>query len=311
MMSRSIHMPLVSIALATYNGETYLPELLDSLFAQTYANIEVIVVDDISTDNTLSILENYRERYANLKVYANEKNLGYVKNFEKAFSLCSGDFIAPCDQDDKWLPDKVKRKVEEIGDFPMIYCDSLIGDEQLQLTGRRVSDAVVCRTYTNCLNYAVYANVYGHASLFRSSLYRSAPHFPVHIPHDWWLVFNATLQGGVKYLPEALIIYRQHPKNLFGIIGGKKKEHHLFDKERDVKNARARVTIFYETCPDSFTKEKKVIGSLKKGYESFSLPNNLLRMLTFFANYKTLLAVRKRNTLRKLFFCFKMFVKLK
>lgn len=310
-MNQPTTAPLVSIALATYNGQAYLPELLDSLFAQTYTNIEVIVVDDISRDDTLSILNMYSEQHANMKVYVNESNLGYVKNFEKAISLCAGDFIAPCDQDDKWLPDKLKRKVEKIGTFPMIYCDSLIADENMIPTGKKVSDAVVCRTYTSCLNYAVYANVYGHASLFTRALYQSASGFPVCIPHDWWLVFNATLQGGVVYLPEALIIYRQHPNNLFGIVGGKRKEHHRHDRERDIRNARSRIELFCNTCHPSFTKEKEVLQYLKKSYESFSLPHNLLRMFTFFANYKTLLAVKKRNTFRKLLFCCKMFVKLK
>ena len=303
--------PLVSIALATYNGEKYLAQLLDSLFAQTYPNIEVIAVDDISEDNTVLVLKQYAQRHSNMKVHVNEANLGYVKNFQKVIGLCSGVYIAPCDQDDYWMPDKIKRKAEEIGDYPMIYCDSLIADENLQPTGKKISDAVVCRTYINCLNYAVVANVYGHASMFKRCVYESASDFPIYITHDWWLAFNSTLQGGIKFLPEALILYRQHPHNLFGVIGGKGKAQNKQKKSKDQADQRGRINIFYEKCPDIFIKEKKVLYSLKRSYSSFSLSNNFLRMFTFFANYKTLLAVRKRNEFRKFLFCFKMFAKLK
>ncbi len=310
-MNRTANGPLVSIALATYNGEKYLPQLLDSLRRQTYPNIEIVAVDDVSTDNTIGILKSFNCEPFRLTVYANDKNLGYVKNFEKVISLCNGDFIAPCDQDDYWLPDKIKRKVEEIGDYPMIYCDSFVTDENLALTGKRISDAVECNTFTSCLNYSVFANVYGHASMFRRSLFLSAPHFPLCITHDWWLAFNATLHGGVKFLPETLIKYRQHPKNLFGIIGNKRKKHNEQKRSKDQFDQRERIRVFYDKCPDHLAREKKVLYQLKKSYESFSVQNNFLRMITFFANYRSLMAVRKRNTLRKWLFCCKMFVQLK
>src|SRR5215468_9284257 len=92
--------PLVSIALCTYNGEKFLQKQLDSLLEQTYPNIEIIAVDDASTDNTWRILMNSAKRYSNkLKLYKNEKNLGYSLNFERAIKLCRGDFIALSDQD--------------------------------------------------------------------------------------------------------------------------------------------------------------------------------------------------------------------
>ena len=97
---------LVSIAMATYNGEKYLKEQLDSIYAQTYKDIEVIVCDDCSSDKTVEILDEYKEKYG-LKYYINEKNLGFKKNFEKAISLCSGDFIALADQDDIWIENKI------------------------------------------------------------------------------------------------------------------------------------------------------------------------------------------------------------
>jgi glycosyltransferase involved in cell wall biosynthesis len=313
---------LVSIALTTYNGEKYLPVLLDSLLAQTYPHLEIIAVDDRSTDRTFEILQQYSLLHPHIKVYVNESNLGFIKNFEKAISLCNGEYIAMCDQDDYWLPENIERKVEEIGEYPMIYCDSFIANENLEKTGKKISDALVCKTYTNCLNYAVFSNVYGHAWMFRRSLYLSAPIFPLFITHDWWLAYNGILKGGVKFLPEALALYRQHDKNQFGVLGGggidkktkrqkKKNNKKKINKQKVVEDARERLNLFYDICPDDLQKEKKVLYNLKKSYSSFSLSNNFLRMITFFKNYKLLLAVRKRNAFRKYLFCLKMFVKLK
>ena len=219
-MQLSDSFKLVSIALATYNGEKYLQVLLDSLLAQTYPYLEIIAVDDGSTDKTVELLRQYSLLHPHIKAYVNESNLGFIKNFEKAVSLCNGEYIAMCDQDDYWLPENILRKVEEIGEYPAVYCDSFIAHENLEKTGKKVSDVFVCKTYTNCLNYTVFSNVYGHTWMFRRSLYLSAPIFPLYITHDWWLAYNGMLQGGVKFLPEPLALYRQHENNQFGILWG-------------------------------------------------------------------------------------------
>ena len=74
---------------------------------QTYANKEIIVVDDGSTDTTINILESYASEHKNIHVYKNETNLGFVKNFDKGCKLATGAFISLCDQDDYWLPEKI------------------------------------------------------------------------------------------------------------------------------------------------------------------------------------------------------------
>ena len=123
--------PLVSVVLSAYNGATYLAAQLDSIFSQTYTNIEVIAVDDGSTDATMQILHQYASIHPNMQVHQNEQNLGYIKNFEKGMGLANGYFISPCDQDDVWDTDKIRLMVEAIGDFPMIFCDSELVDENL------------------------------------------------------------------------------------------------------------------------------------------------------------------------------------
>lgn len=103
---------MVSVALCTYNGEEYLEEQLDSLFAQTYPIDEIIVCDDCSTDSTLQILQKYTEKHPNIiQIVQNKKHLGTTKNYEKAINLCTKDLVFICDQDDIWLKDKVAKIV--------------------------------------------------------------------------------------------------------------------------------------------------------------------------------------------------------
>ena len=103
----------VSIALATYNGERFLREQLDSLYSQSRLPDEVVVCDDCSSDHTVSILEEYKNKYG-LAYYRNDVSLGVNANFFRAISLCSGDYICICDQDDMWMPHKVETLLNEI-----------------------------------------------------------------------------------------------------------------------------------------------------------------------------------------------------
>lgn len=300
--------------LATYNGEKYLAKQLESLFQQTYSNIEIIAVDDSSSDKTIEILKEHAKRHGNMKVFVNDVNLGFVKNFDKGCSLSKGDFIALCDQDDYWHPDKIKKMAEAIGDAPMIYCDSFICDQNLQETGKKVSNIVNCRTFNNCLQQVIFCRIYGHATLFKKALYKRAHPFLGVIPHDWWLSYLATFQGVIKYLPEPLVFYRQHSSNLFGVVGVKRKnkqesknENNRLEKNR----IRTRIKAFYNACPGNMVKEKKILHSLVKSYESFSLSNNFRRFSLFLRYRDTFLSVKKHSALHRFFFCFKMFVKIK
>lgn len=120
---------MISIVMATYNGEKYLREQVDSILAQTYQNFELIVCDDCSTDSTVRILQENEKQDGRIKVFVNEKNLGFKKNFEKAISLCKGEYIALSDQDDIWLPEHLQVLIENIGDKDLIGADSLLVDE--------------------------------------------------------------------------------------------------------------------------------------------------------------------------------------
>jgi len=306
----------VSVVLGTYNGEAYLREQLDSIFAQTWFPQEIIAVDDCSTDGTVAILHEYAARTDRMKVIVNEQNLGFIRNFEKGCSLSKGRWIALCDQDDYWMPDKIEKMVAAIGNHcEMVYCDSQLCDENLQPLGKRISDLVHFQSFDDARQLCVFSRMYGHATLITRFLFERSRPFLKEVPHDGWLAYHATLYGGVQYLPEVLVKYRQHAGNVFGVVGRKKKkpsaEEKAARKKAELVRIRVRMQAYCDACPDEMVPQKKLLRALVDSYRDFSLPNDIRRMLLFFANYKLLLVVKNYSTPRKWLFCLKMLVKIK
>jgi len=305
----------VSVVLGTYNGATYLREQLDSVLAQTWHSLEIIAIDDGSTDDTVSILQEYATRDPRIKVVVNEQNLGFIRNFEKGCSLAAGRWIALCDQDDYWMPDKVEKMVKAIGEAPMIYCDSILCDEHLQPLGDRISDLVHYQSFDDPRQLCVFSRMYGHATLITRELFHRSRPFLKEVPHDGWLAYHATLYGGVRYLPEVLVKYRQHASNVFGVVGRKKKkpapQEKAERKMRELERIRIRMQAYCDACPESLVSQKRLLRALVRSYRDFSPLNDLRRMLLFFANYRRLLVVKKYSTPRKWLFCLKMLVKIK
>ncbi|MFT6754528.1 MAG: glycosyltransferase involved in cell wall biosynthesis, partial [Candidatus Azotimanducaceae bacterium] len=98
----------ISIALTTYNGAAYLQAQLNSYLVQERLPDELVVCDDVSTDETVTILEAFKKTAPfQVRVIINELNLGFTKNFEKALLNCSGDLVFLSDQDDVWYPEKI------------------------------------------------------------------------------------------------------------------------------------------------------------------------------------------------------------
>ncbi len=103
----------ISIAMATYNGEAYVLEQLESFVAQTRQPDELIITDDCSSDRTIKILEEFKNKVSfTVKIYNNKTNLGYIQNFNKALELCTGDLIFLSDQDDVWFPTKIDYMID-------------------------------------------------------------------------------------------------------------------------------------------------------------------------------------------------------
>ncbi len=306
--------PLISVVIATYNGEQFLSQQLDSIINQTYNNLEIIVVDDKSTDATAAIVAAYSKKYPNIKLVVNEQNLGYVKNFEKGFLLANGEFVAPCDQDDIWYLDKIQVLFDELGEHEIVYCNSELINNNGEKLHKKLSDIKNLTSFSNCLNFTIGNTPAGHAMLIRKALIKRCIPFPTMVPHDFWLGFVATCFGPIKYCDKVLVQYRQHSSNVFGAVkvaGEKTTMRKKNTKAFAQQLAKEKMQLLFEKCPDTLTYQKQVLRDLNSSYQGFSLGNNWLRMMTFFKNWQTILAFKKKPTFRKWLFCIKMFVMIK
>lgn len=212
---------LVSIAMCTYNGERFVKEQLDSLIAQDYPNLEIIIIDDRSTDSTFDILKEYEVAHSHICVIRNEENLGFVRNFEKAISLCSGEYVSLCDQDDIWLPHKITTLVNNIGDAGLIYSAVQMIDENGSYIDKISPSAN--RLDGKCyMGLLLHNCVHGHACLIKKDIVNMALPFPATIDtHDHWIAFVAAAGDGIKASSEVLSLYREHETNT--MLGNKQR----------------------------------------------------------------------------------------
>lgn len=201
---------LISVALSTYQGARHLPEQLDSLLAQRGVELEIVAVDDGSDDATVDILAAYAARDQRLRWSVNRGNLGPTGSFERAFSQCAGTWLAPCDQDDVWHPDKLALLHAAIGNHDLAYCDSEYVDAQGRPLGSRVSTQVRMLHGRRPLRFLFANSVSGHACLLRRDLFAAARPIPHGVYHDWWLALCAAGRNGIVYLPQALVQFRRH-----------------------------------------------------------------------------------------------------
>ena len=204
--------PLVSIALCTYNGAAYLAEQLDSLVGQSYPNLEIIAVDDRSGDDTVDILRRYANNFPhrNIRIYVNDENLGYTRNFEKAIGLCTGEYIALCDQDDIWDAGKISIMLGLIGENILAYHDSAFVDEDGKLTGKKISDVRNCYSGSDSRVFLFENCVLGHATIFKREMLQFVGRFNDVVIHDRWLAYVATNNGSILFVDKPLVKYRQH-----------------------------------------------------------------------------------------------------
>lgn len=217
--------PRVSVALCTYNGAAFLPQQFDSLLAQDLREVELIAADDASSDASWQILNDYAPRFAAARLIRNPVNLGLRANFEQVFRACRGEWIAPCDQDDVWLPGKLSRLLAAAdAGTTLVYCDSRLIDERGEplvdaRRGDRVSGRYRMVGGRDARSFALANCISGHASLVRAALLERALPLPEGVAYDAWLAFVAANLGEIRHVAEPLVLFRQHARNASGFAG--------------------------------------------------------------------------------------------
>lgn len=200
----------VSVVLCTYNGEKYLREQIDSILNQTYPIYELVIQDDGSTDNTLNILIDYTEKDSRVKMYTNEKTLGYDANFLNAYNKATGDYIASSDQDDIWKINKIEVLMNSIGDKSLIFHDSILFTSD-------ICNPIGIRAYSNTIfNETVFMMrpfVAGHQCLFNKEilpLMKMLTQKERVISYDYLICLLGEIMNGVTYINESLVYWRRH-----------------------------------------------------------------------------------------------------
>jgi glycosyltransferase involved in cell wall biosynthesis len=289
--------PKVEILLATFNGEKYISELLDSILNQTYKNIKITIHDDGSSDRTLEILRDYSKRYPEIINLIDDgiSTGSAVRNFEFLLKNSSEEYIMFADQDDVWLPTKVELTLNKMleledkygKDTPLlVYTDVKVVDEDLNILSESLwdytgIDGSKLKTLSKCLQ----ATGIGHTIMINKKAKDISLPFPQNvIAHDNWVSLVVSAFGKIDYVNSATALYRQHKRNVSGVkkytldikekILEFQKELSRFKEDLRVMQNQAR--IFFE-----------VYGN--------SLPDNLKEIILFYIN------VEKTNRFVRIF----------
>ena len=231
----------IDILIATYNGQKYIREQIDSILNQTYKNINIIISDDGSKDSTPDILKEYQKRDNRIKVYIQQENLGVVKNIEFLLNHVESPYYMLADQDDFWLPQKVEKSLEVLKykNADLVFGDLEVVDENLNMMYPSFNDYMLLSRkiskYINSdkLNY-LYNCITGCTILAKKETLEKILPLPIiskHLIHDYWIGLMVSLNGKLAYMPEKYIKYRQHGNNQVGT----EKISHGFNKLEDVR----------------------------------------------------------------------------
>lgn len=218
-------MKKIVVLLSTYNGERFLCAQLDSLIAQEGVELRIIVRDDGSADRTLEILGAYKERYPNLFEVAEERNVGFAMSFTCLLQMAldrflDADYFAFCDQDDVWMPDKLKAAVDRlIGEDhsrPLAYCsNTTLVDVNLREIRQAWDPQEVVLTKERAL---IQSFATGCTMVFNKV---AAETYVTHLPevikvHDFLMYQLCVFLGKVVWDERSHILYRQHGNNQIG-----------------------------------------------------------------------------------------------
>ena len=218
-----------SVVMATYNGERFLLEQLESLMVQEVLPDEIVVADDCSTDGSFEIVREFASAHQEIKwaVYRNDRNLGWKRNFKGAIARAHGEYVFLCDQDDVWLPNKIEITLKKMKSMErrfgkekpaLVHTDLVVVDEKLNVISKsfkkmmnadygkiRINNEIVQNTLTGC------------TVMYNKALAEYIKNTPKYmVMHDWWLMLIASAFGNIGIVNYQTVLYRQHGKNVVG-----------------------------------------------------------------------------------------------
>lgn len=199
---------MISVCIATYNGERFIRQQIESIVCQLNVDDEIIVSDDGSTDGTLDVISSMDDR--RIRIIEGPKKKSLIPNFENALKAAKGDCIFLADQDDVWKPNKVEVCMKWLQKYDCVVTDAEVTDNNLnpiypslyaimQVRQSRIYNTIWKNGYTGC------------CMAFRRNILEASLPFPKDIPmHDIWIGNVAAYKYNVKFIPDKLISFRRH-----------------------------------------------------------------------------------------------------
>jgi Glycosyltransferases involved in cell wall biogenesis len=297
---------MIAILMATYNGEKYIKEQLDSILNQTYKDITCFIHDDGSTDGTIDIIKKYAEDYPDkVRIVEGEPTGGSKNNFLFLLKEVEADYYMFSDQDDVWLPHKIstlKSGLDEIeqelgdkaADTPvMVFGDMKVVDEKLDV----INDSFIryndLDTENLSINRLVVQNVVaGCTALFNRKLRDEGLKYKNQEKlrwHDWWLVLIASGKGKIAFHNESLQLYRQHNDNSIGARNDKGLKKYMqlvywLVTMSHVKETKDRIRIFVEQATE---------------LDNIELPNEARKIVKVMKKYNSMTKIQRIRAFRR------------
>lgn len=224
-------MDKIDIIMATYNGQAYIKEQIESILENTYQEWQLTVCDDGSLDNTISIVKEYMKQYPDkIFLYENPKNLGVILNFLQAVKKSNNPYIMFCDQDDVWKSNKIqvtyekmKEMESDVGDkLPIaVFSDGHVVDSKLNIIHPSFHKSGALDVSKIDLSSILMENkLLGCTTMLNKRVREMIVTLPTTARmHDWWIGIICASFGRIGFVNEATILYRQHDNN---IVGGSK-----------------------------------------------------------------------------------------
>lgn len=221
----------IAILMATYNGEKYICQQIDSILSQTCKDWELYIHDDGSTDNTIAALESYVEKYPNKIHLIDGKSTGGAKyNFFYLFGQVEAPYYMTCDQDDVWLDKKIgltydkMLAIETKADVPcLVYTELRVVDSELNTIADTMSGYQSLDCHKRTINQFILQNSVTGCTMMVNRALRDKmlriTDIDNTIMHDWWAALVAAQFGKTAFIDEPTILYRQHGDNSLGALG--------------------------------------------------------------------------------------------
>ncbi len=259
-------MELVSVIVSIYQPELdFFRKQLKSLDDQDYENLEILIRnDDPNSDFDPGVLQESIKK-KKFEYIQGTKNLGYARSFENLVKRAQGSYVAFCDQDDIWLPDKISKCVEAIEKEHGVFVstDRAIIDENDQVTEKsyREHHHNVCDTWKtgdHITPYAVFTTyAIGMSIVMKTEIAKALLPLPRDTAHDKWMTAGASVYGKVIFIEEPLVQYRRHSQNVSGIFHGLESKEDYYQKRVDYSYYLANA--FLKRFPEISEEDRKMI----------------------------------------------------